>query len=550
MPQNNNEVIIDALDRDESGRPVARPRLTPNQDQRDKVCLMPPEAVIPVVFLPGIMGSNLKAKDGGRAVWRPPNMDGVGAILSALGQLFSYWFKGPATRQRELNPPGVEVDPRGSIETEGTLEREVARDRGWGTVMRSAYNPVMSVMEERLNNLMVLGEMMEWWNDEGRRVPSDYGDQKSNPPLTEDDLKHAAQYRYEVWGGGYNWLQSNVDSANDIKDYIENKVLASYPEDQRGRMKVILVTHSMGGFVARALTEIVGYEKVLGVVHGVMPATGAPAIYHHMRCGYEGVASVILGRDAAEVVAVAAYSPGALQLTPAFDYAGGKPWLKLGDGGASEPGRSLPTSGNPYDEIYKSRAWYGLIPEHNAKLINPAQLTGPAQESKDIYGGMSSLEAFDLTIDSVRSFHAELAKKYPKPAYCHYGADSGQKTWSEVRWQGTLTALPEQWQVEDDDGNGRLRLTNAGQHVELEFGPPEGMGDGTVSTESGSAPGEAGVQASFRQGNQADGAYARMNGKGKEQGYEHQDSYNDPRAQWATLYGIVRIARQADWSSC
>lgn len=29
-------------------------------------------------------------------------------------------------------------------------------------------------------------------------------------------------------------------------------------------MKVILVTHSMGGLVARALTQLHGYERVLG----------------------------------------------------------------------------------------------------------------------------------------------------------------------------------------------------------------------------------------------------------------------------------------------
>jgi pimeloyl-ACP methyl ester carboxylesterase len=47
--------------------------------------------------------------------------------------------------------------------------------------------------------------------------------------------------------------------------------------------KVIVVTHSMGGMVSRALTEIHQCDKVLGVSHGVLPATGAPAYMPHAR---------------------------------------------------------------------------------------------------------------------------------------------------------------------------------------------------------------------------------------------------------------------------
>lgn len=548
MTQNGNDHIIDASDRDEQGRPIARPRLTPSQDTRDKVCLMPPAAVIPIVFLPGIMGTNLKALDSGNSVWRPPNMDGVGAILDALAQLFAFWFKGPATRKRQLDPTNVEVDPSGSIDAEDTINEELARQRGWGSVMRSAYNPIMAQMELRLNNILKACEAMEWWDAEGQREPSDYGEQHGNPKLSEDELKQAARYRYEVWAGGYNWLQSNIQSAADIKAYIEDKILASYPEDQRAKMKVILVTHSMGGFVARALTEIHGFDKVLGVVHGAMPATGAPAFYHHVRCGYEGIESVILGRDAAEVVAVAANAPGALELTPTFDYAGGRAWLKLGDAAESMPGCALPASGDPYQEIYKNRAWYGLIPKHNEDLIEPGKLASNTQKIKSIGGSRSSFTAFDAKIDDVQAFHRQFSMKYAKPAFCHYGADTRSKTWSETRWQGRLSGLPDELQVENDDGNGRLTVTGGAGSIRLEFADPIGAGDGTVPSESGGAPGDAGVEAIFRQGDQGIGAYVRKNGNGKDKGYEHQSAYNDVRAQWATLYGIVRIAKEADWA--
>ncbi|WP_178082614.1 MULTISPECIES: hypothetical protein [Pseudomonas] len=67
-------------------------------------------------------------------------------------------------------------------------------------------------------------------------------------------------------------------------------------------------------------------------------------------------------------------------------------------------------------------------------------------------------------------------------------------------------------------------------------------GDGTVPTDSGLAPGKAGIKASFRQGGKGVGQY------NTDKGYEHQHSYNDKRAQWATLYGVIKIAQHADWA--
>lgn len=66
-------------------------------------------------------------------------------------------------------------------------------------------------------------------------------------------------------------------------------------------------------------------------------------------------------------------------------------------------------------------------------------------------------------------------------------------------------------------------------------------GDETVPTDSGQAPALAGVKASFRHGSKGKG---QANTK---RGYEHQESYNDARAQWAALYGVIKITQLADW---
>src|SRR5690606_6186498 len=99
-----------------------------------------------------------------------------------------------------------------------------------------------------------------------------------------------------------------------------------------------------------------------------------------------------------------------------------------------------------------------------------------------------------------------------------------------------------------DNGNGKLTVGMGSTAAKLKFGPPTQSGDGTVPTASGEAPGRAGVTASFRQGNEGSGERVRLNGKGKDRGYDHQDSYNDVRSQWATLFSVARISREADWA--
>lgn len=527
--------------------PTATTVLTPEADATECVILAGPSAVIPIVFLPGIMGTNLqsagKNKSGaekGETVWRPPNMDGVGPILSAVGQLFSYWFRGAATRQRRLDPRNVLIDPRGPIDTEGTLDKETAKKRGWGTVMRSAYQPVMCQMERTLNNIMESGELLRWWSEEGLRNPTDYGDEMQGAPLTMDDLQHAAQYRYDVWAGGYNWLQSNKDSGADIIRYIDDVVLAHYKRTGEAAEKVILVTHSMGGLVGRAVACLHDYGKLLGVVHGVMPATGAPATYHHCRCGYDGVAQVILGSNAAEVTAVMANSPGALELVPTSDYNGGEPWLKLG-GMVDNDAQWLPEK-DPYEEIYKSREWYGLVPAHNEKHLDPA---GVAPSKR----GASRFDKFDVRIEAVKAFQDAISERFPTPAYIHYGDDLRHRSWATIHWKGRPVVRLSGVALVEDDGEGDLKMSAEGfAPFKLSFADAVDAGDGTVPATSGSAPAGSSVAARFRHGSEGRGEFARVNAKGRTEGYEHQASYEDLRTQWATLYSLVRIAGNANWA--
>jgi pimeloyl-ACP methyl ester carboxylesterase len=540
------EKTVESTNVDKDGRPLITTRLTPESDTCTVTILQAPTVVIPIIFIPGIMGTNLK-DNAGKSVWSPPNLDGVGPVLNAIGQMIGYSGTNAAERQRDLNPLTTQVDYSGSVDANGSITKDLAKTRGWGALSRSSYQPMMSRLQKELNKIMELCKPFAPWDDVALREPKDYGEQKSQKALTQDDLKHAANYRFDVWGGGYNWTKSNRDSSLELIDYIEKTVLASYAKINEKADKVILVTHSMGGLVARAICNIHNYSKVLGVVSGVMPATGAAATYHHARCGYEGVASIILGRNAAEVIAVMGNSPGALELIPTPDYNGGKPWLKLG--GTDDDAPQLPIA-DPYEEIYKSRAWYGLVPAQSEAFLDPAHLYSgkpPADNGLSENEEISIVNVFNRKIDNVKQFHLDIFQKYPNPAYIHYGADSGLHTWATVHWKGDALADYAALSMVKDNRNGKIVLGSEGKPITLEFGKAKQAGDETVPAISGAAPGDAGVTAIFRQGDQGMGAYVNANKKGKAKGYDHQGSYNDVRAQWATLYSIVKIAKNANW---
>ncbi|KAF1712524.1 hypothetical protein CSC70_03150 [Pseudoxanthomonas kalamensis DSM 18571] len=549
MGENSEESVdIPSYIDPKTGARLWRPQLTATTDQREKTLYHKPSAVIPIVFIPGIMGTNLRTRGKNDAVWRPPNT--VGGKLSAA---FTWIWRGPKTRQGLLDMNAVEVDPTGPIDVGNSgISTAVASARGWGAAMQSSYHPIMALMQKRLNAIAFFSSgaplksptasvtLHDGWKKDGLNDPAEYGERRKSPALTHDELVRAAHYRFDVWCAGYNWLQSNRQSGLDVRDYIENTVLKYYKDSNIPAEKVILVTHSMGGLVSRALTEIHGYDKVLGVVSGVQPATGAPAFYHHARCGYTGLEQVVLGRNAGEVVAVIANAPGALELAPTFDYNSGNPWLTLHDTSTHKK-TLLPATKDPYTEIYKNPAWYGLVPQGNSKYLDLSSLGGG--------GPIASARArFYKTINMVSDFHHDIYHKYNDQTYAHYGADSRRDSWTSIEWVGEVSKMGSEY-FDDQNGNysrteiiptpmGAVTSTITGASLRSGEG---GSGDSTVPILSGAAPGMAGVKTSFRHGNMGGGTF------NKAEGYDHQSSYNDSRAQWATLYSIAKLAQLADW---
>jgi len=68
-----------------------------------------------------------------------------------------------------------------------------------------------------------------------------------------------------VYAVGYNWLESNRKSAERLKDKVE-QIILNTKMDGFSCEKVILVTHSMGGLVARYYSELLsGRDNILGI---------------------------------------------------------------------------------------------------------------------------------------------------------------------------------------------------------------------------------------------------------------------------------------------
>lgn len=406
--------------------------MTPPDDSV-AVCHMVPTRIIPVVFVPGVMGSNLETK-------KTPDQDPVPVWLLNGSRTAAPWMsKNAKKRKRFLDPNQTQVHIGGQIgtgtaQTAGELHR-----RGWGEVSYMSYGEWLVWLENALND--------------GHSADTDYGRKGLRAVMCEtgipglDKLAHAEvalsyRYQFPVHAVGYNWLASNAVSAERLATRID-EITAWYRNRFRYQCdKVILVTHSMGGLVARYYTEVLGgRDKVLGVVHGVMPATGAAAVYRRMKAGTEGpstgptgiaaelkglAASLALGPDAATMTAVLGNAPGPLQLLPSREY--GMEWLRIRDG---ERLVTLPKS-DPYSEIYTVRgAWWGLCDD---QLLNPLD---PAKQTIE----RDWITFADVISNDVQPFHDAISRKYHANTYAFYGEDEAHKAYGNVAWVQQVPAL-------------------------------------------------------------------------------------------------------------
>jgi hypothetical protein len=233
-----------------------------------------------------------------------------------------------------------------------------------------------------------------------------------------------------------------------------------------------------------------------------------------------------------------ANAPGALQLLPTGSYGNG--WLRVTHHGQDL--ETWPKQGDPYDEIYKVRGkWFALFRE---EWINPSKW--PSYR-----GGGTFARTCDY-LDKARSFHQAIAHTFHPNSYAHYGSDPDRRSFGEVIWEISKNCADptgwRNWPIISDTRQGKLELVHwSSDYPDKAFPPRVGAAINNsvhATILPAAAPGDQTVPAKSADQQLKSGI---LKGVFRQNGYEHQSSYKDPRAIASTLYSIVRIAQKATW---
>jgi pimeloyl-ACP methyl ester carboxylesterase len=571
--------------------------MSPESFKVDALAVLPPHDVIPVIFVPGVAGSNLKT--GTAKTWNVPN--GAGD-LGTIGITIS---RTQPKRQNLFDPLKAEVSPDGPCAMPEGMRwntPEEAKRRGWGEIHAGSYHGFLQTLEAVLNDMttdpgvpdakanFLLPEigMMEYL-DGGRRGPEhDYGLKaegamagwgKRARALSDSEIHKLGSYYYPVWVYGYNWLQDNEESAKGLLERID-EIVAQYNRGKYFRCagKVILVTHSMGGLVARRAAQM-DEGRILGVVHGAQPVAGAPALYRRLRAGQEagepsfdflrsfqgfmkfaedGVTAAFMGWSEQSMAVQLARAPGPLELAPTKHYPPG--WLVCAYGDDREI-FSLPKK-DPYAEIYGKTTddcWWGMV---NPAYIDPA---GTIRKDKK-----KPKKEYEKAIKAAEKFHDRLGLYAHPETYGFYGTDDKEyRAFGKVVWRiqggGTVFSgnVISRAHVKDAEavknakavkyGTGEVSILLARQADGLlKYRASQGLsappaepvsefkailqsgrnlaGDGTVPADSGS------VLERLEPAPQETFAFP---------GFDHQGAFKNPHATLAAIYFIARIVQKA-----
>ena len=444
------------------------------------------DVVVPVIFIPGIMGSRLRNGDGD-VVWQP-GIESWEQTWNTLGLSFS----GAAEKREFLIGDEKHYFSPNYLEVAHQPDGGIA-DRGWGGLL-TTYLPFVRWLDNKLAETI--------------------------------DVKDCyAKAKYEVWAYPYNWTDSNLEAGKDLEEVInrataeltekyDNETLRQYGHNKQV-MKPILLTHSMGGLVARGYTQVLGKaDTVHGVIHGAMPTHGSPELYKRMRGGFEGMASFALGANQEQVTATAGNCPGPLELAPNRVHQcadGRRDWLRISDGEGTV--KTLPAT-NPYSEIYENQTdWWRLI---DKTLLNPV---GDPEGSK-------AFRQFKKIIGKARKFHFDLeVDPFHPNTRMFYG--TGRQTRDHVEWLAKRRRgehIPANV-IERVRSDGLVLLRGYNEAPDATSSPVYGR---LFEMEGPTAPGDGTVHA-------GSGRYVNEMAVPIDDGFDHQSAFDSREARNLTL---------------
>jgi len=432
---------------------------------------------IPLVFVPGIMGSRMRlaGTDG-----TGDGSDGLPNLRwdpgDAMFMLRNFLFRGPERRRRMIvGPPEEDFDP-GFLEVANT---NPYRDGFAGVMGYEGEDKKGSAYLQFLNRL----KNYDWG------------------PL-------AKLFDFPVYAIGYNWSDDPENAgrwiAQKIKDFIQES------KNVTGRCeKVIVITHSMGGIVSRAASELCGAQgSILGIIHGVQPITGAPAAYWRMKAGFEGgiigLEQSALGKSGPNVTCILGNIPGGLALLPNKNHLTNtmqKAWLRILDGNSVI--FQAPTD-NPYDEIYRVKAeveqldeelapsdntYWGLVDED---LLNPENRPPKGGNDHDVFDAASGSLPWDTylrTLKIAEAFHDKLNLQCHPHTICLHGTGRNTADVVELHIESMWfkrTSYPNQgFRGYFTDSAGKKKIAVLQDPQRRSDGT--GDGDGTVPVSSATA---------------------------------------------------------------
>jgi pimeloyl-ACP methyl ester carboxylesterase len=503
------------------------------------------QEIIPIIFVPGIMGSRLKYKpedqnkkdEKPKRAWDP---DSSWFMLTRYGLP----HVSASNRKRKLIGEQSHDPAYLAVNTDNDKIPDGTDKNGWGGVFWKSYGKIIKAIA-------------------GHGWPE---------PL------HAC-FHFPVYAFGYNWTASSAESGIKLAAFIKKKIGENAENSEC--TQVILVTHSMGGLVAREACRQEGIQdKVLGVVHGVQPATGSPAAYFRMKTGFEPpahyndkfwnwlrnplkppwetfkgkMANHVLGNYGPDVTIVMANSPGALELLPNKLYRdnnGSAQWLNYTDDLGK---RSEYPQKDPYSDIYS-------VYKPAYRLVNPEWLgdtSGSKKKNRYEIKGNSGWEYYTLNIDKAEKFHDDLADKLHPETYQFYATDletvdrveiEGKKKIQEGRrlFPQVMDKTKFIMEIRDETGEKILTPENyahtkvlEGKHCLVYYlKPPAGSGDGTVPNSSGKA-----LKAKASSYVQTSEPTVDIN-ENDESFYnrKHDDIYNTKTAKRITLKAIENLCK-------
>jgi pimeloyl-ACP methyl ester carboxylesterase len=537
----------------EDGSLVAHTVATPKAFKVRALVTVPPEKVIPVVFVPGVMGTNLRVRndvalpkdfplDAGSPAWRPPC-----SKPESLWEAHKWSSRRPEERQLMLNPDFLEVDDGGELDVEQcALTPKEMRERGWGEIFNGSYGSLLFQLQSNLDttfrtNLSGEPEVREHWKEVMGVDPWKEWGVRNVHRITKDELRKYAAYQYPVYAVGYNWLQSCAVSAERLEKRI-GEIIEWWQHRKFKCDQVILVTHSMGGLVARVCAKNIP-GKIAGIVHGVLPALGAPVAYRRLACGMEDsspsnsewqdfiaarIADVV-GHTPQETTPVMSVSPGVLELLPNQLYP--RPWLHVRVMRTVSKRRyaydylHLPQDENPYTFYRDTKAWYRLV---DPTLADPRGLYLEAK------GGVGT--KISSAISTAEKLHAELGDYYHERSYAFYGADKQHLAYGQIRWVAeepasavstalSASAIRDAKFIECGDDGSRTVELEGGYRLRFTPEPQDAPGDGTVPQQSGAGPARSVAQIF------------------PSRGFGHQDSFQNHSMVLLTRHLIVKIVQ-------